>query len=90
MEAKLDKEEYYQKANQNSMDEDNLKMLGHNLSKAQKKLDSINEEVASKLKKLKKKLGKAENKIDGALFEIEDLKGRRLDFDPKANAGPAT
>jgi tetrahydromethanopterin S-methyltransferase subunit G len=90
MESKLDKEEYYQKANQNSMDEDNLKMLGHNLSKAQKKLDSMNEEVSSKLKKLKKKLGKAENKIDGALFEIEDLKGRKLDFDSANVGGPVT
>ena len=74
LEFKLDKDEFYAKINENSLDEDNLKKLEHNLNKATKKLDKLAEELKSKVKKVKKKSEKTETKLDSIHFDLEELK----------------
>ena len=41
LDYKLDKDEYYAKANENSLDEDTLKKLEHNMNKVMKKIDGM-------------------------------------------------
>ena len=74
LDYKLDKEEYYQKKNENSLNEDSIKKLEHLFKQNKKKMDKMEDELKKKVKKVKKKHEKNVIKIDGVAFDLADLK----------------
>ena len=50
MESKLDKDEYFQHRNKETLGNESIKQMEHNLSKCQKKLDKLSDSLKSKLK----------------------------------------
>lgn len=81
LDYKLDKEEYYQKKNEASLNIDTLKKLEHLMGKLTKKTDKAEEELKSKVKKLKKKYEKSDNKVQELTIDLSKLKGMLEDGD---------
>jgi uncharacterized coiled-coil protein SlyX len=76
MDQKLDKDEFYARANDNGIGEDSLKKLELEFKKMSKQLGELDEEVNKKLKKLKKKAEGMESTQQDQEHRIKDLEGR--------------
>lgn len=86
MEKKLNIDEYYEKINEKTLDEDAIKKLQINMNKITDKMSKLMTELKSKMKKVKRKTEKVETKVDSVVFDLGELK-ENPDFKRKNTDG---